>query len=146
MRGFRSHSPCELLGRSRRPGFSRRGLSREERSSRDVQHCRGQVEDWKQGVLLEFPSAMAVFALVMVWVTWSRSFASIRKGSGRNWGSTAPFFKKWRSPQWLVWPTIVSGLFLIVDAGRVSEVSLNVFKFLMAIYTIQGLSISELLF
>lgn len=104
------------------------------------------VEDWKQGVLVEFPSALAVFALVMVWVNLVAVLRINPLGIREKLGLDISFLKKWRSPQWLVWPTIATGLFLVVDAGRVSEVSLNVFKFLMAIYTIQGLSILSFFF
>lgn len=104
------------------------------------------VEDWKQGVLLEFPSALAVFALVMVWVNLVAVLRINPQGIREKLGLDLTFFKKWRSPQWLVWPTIATGLFLVIDAGRISEVSLNIFKFLMAIYTIQGLSILSFFF
>jgi hypothetical protein len=99
-----------------------------------------EVDDWKQSVLVEFPSAIAVFALVMVWVSLISALRGNPGGLREKLGIDISFFKKWRSPSWLVWPTILAGFFLIVDAGKVSDVSLNVFKFLMAIYTIHGLS------
>jgi len=39
------------------------------------------------------------------------------------------------------WPTIAAGGFLILGKGWPADVALNLFKFLMAIYAIQGLSI-----
>jgi hypothetical protein len=105
-----------------------------------------EVDDWKQSVLVEFPSAIAVFALVMVWVSLVSALRGNPGGLREKLGIDISFFKKWRSPSWLVWPTILTGFFLIVDAGRVSDVSLNVFKFLMAIYTIHGLSILSFFF
>jgi len=105
-----------------------------------------EVADWKQNVLVEFPSAIAVFALVMVWASLVAVLRVNPNGVREKLGLDGSYFKKWRSPSWLVWPTIISGFFLIVDAGHVSEVSLNVFKFLMAIYTIHGLSILSFFF
>jgi hypothetical protein len=104
------------------------------------------VEDWKQGVLLEFPSAVAVFALVMVWVNLVAVLRVNPQGIREKLGLDGSFLKKWRAPEWLVWPTLATGVFLVIDAGHVSEVSLNVFKFIMAIYTIQGLSILSFFF
>jgi hypothetical protein len=100
-----------------------------------------EIDDWKQSVLIEFPSAIAVFALMMVWVSLVTVLRVNPSGVRDKLGLDSSFFKRWRSPSWLVWPTIVAGFFLIVDAGHASEAALNVFKFLMAIYTIHGLSI-----
>jgi hypothetical protein len=105
-----------------------------------------EVDDWKQNVLVEFPSAIAVFALVMVWASLVAVLRANPAQVREKLGIDISYFKKWRSPSWLVWPTIITGFFLIVDVGHVSEVSLNVFKFLMAIYTIHGLSILSFFF
>lgn len=104
------------------------------------------LDDWKQGVLLEFPSAIAVFALVTVWANIVAVLRMNPNGIREKLGLDASYFKKWRSPEWLVWPTIATGVFLVIDAGRVSEISLNAFKFLMAIYTIHGLCILSFFF
>jgi hypothetical protein len=61
-------------------------------------------------------------------------------------GLEAGFFKKWKAPELLVWPTIVAGFLVVIDQGLVSEVGLNFFKFFMAIYVIQGLSILSFVF
>jgi hypothetical protein len=105
-----------------------------------------EIQDWKQNVMVEFPSALAVFALVMVWANMVAVLRLNPNGIREKLGIDPGYFKKWRSPAWLVWPTIVTGVFLVVDAGRASEVALNVFKFLMAIYTIHGLSILSFFF
>jgi uncharacterized protein YybS (DUF2232 family) len=106
----------------------------------------GEIDDWKQSVLVEFPSAIAVFALVMIWANLVVVLRLNPDGIREKMGLDVSYFKKWRSPAWLVWPTIATGVFLVIDAGRVSDVSLNIFKFLMAIYTIHGLSILSFFF
>jgi len=103
-------------------------------------------EEWKQNLIVELPSAVCVFALMM---TWINLVALLRLNPGHfreRLGIDAAYLKKWKAPEFLLWPTIISGLFLIIEAGRISDVSLNVFKFLMAIYAIQGLSILSFLF
>lgn len=104
------------------------------------------LDDWKEGVLLEFPSAIAVFTLVMVWANLVAALRVNPNGIREKLGLDGSYFKKWRSPEWLVWPTIATGVFLVVDAGPASGIALNVFKFLMAIYTIHGLCILSFFF
>lgn len=101
----------------------------------------GDPEEWKQSFLREFPSAVAVFALVLVWANIVMLLRVNPLGIREKLGLDPAFLRRWKAPEWLVWPTIVTGAFLVLDVGRVSVVSLNVFKFLMAIYAIQGLSI-----
>ena len=60
--------------------------------------------------------------------------------------STLPSSRTGARPEWLVWPTIATGFGLLVDLGPASDVAINVFKFLMAIYAIQGLSILSFFF
>jgi cellulose synthase/poly-beta-1,6-N-acetylglucosamine synthase-like glycosyltransferase len=56
-------------------------------------------------------------------------------------GLSPNFLSQWKAPEFLVWPTIVCGFFLIGDFGIASEVSWIVFELLMSVYAIQGLSI-----
>jgi len=99
------------------------------------------IQDWKQSFILEFPSAVAVFALVMIWASLVLVFRANPGQIRERLGMPADYLSRWRSPDWLVWPTIVSGACLIWDLGPVTDVGLNLFKFLMAIYAIQGLSV-----
>lgn len=105
-----------------------------------------EAEEWKRSVLVEFPSAIAVFALILVWANLATLLRVNPDGVREKLGLSATFLRDWKAPEWMVWPTIISGFFLIVDAGAVSTLSLNVFRFLMAIYAIQGLSILSFFF
>jgi uncharacterized protein YybS (DUF2232 family) len=101
----------------------------------------GELDDWKRNLLLEFPSMIAIFSLVLIWANITLLFRVNPNGIRESLGLDASFFKKWKSPEYLVWPTILAGFFLLLDLGVVSDISLNIFRFLMAIYAIQGLSI-----
>lgn len=100
-----------------------------------------EAEEWKANLMLEFPSAIAVFALILVWANLTVLLRINPAGVREKMGVDASFFRNWKLPEWLVWPTILTGFFLIVNIGQVSVVALNLFRFLMAIYAIQGLSI-----
>jgi hypothetical protein len=105
-----------------------------------------EIADWKRDFLVEVPSAVAIFSLILVWTNLLTLLrlnpAKIRERIGIDPG----FFRSWKAPEYLVWPTIAAGAFLVIEAGRVSDVAINVFRFLMAVYAIQGLSILSFLF
>lgn len=99
------------------------------------------LEDWKQNLMVELPSALAVMALVMIWANLV-TLLRMNPGNIRTRLSLRPdFFQVWKAPEWLIWPTILAGLTLLVNFGVASDVGRNVFKFLMAIYALQGLSV-----
>jgi hypothetical protein len=100
-----------------------------------------EVDEWKRSLLIEFPSVVAVFSLVLVWTNLVLLLRANPNQMRESLGLDPAFLKKWKAPDYLVWPTIVTGFFLIFNVGVVSNVSLNLFKFIMAIYAIQGLSI-----
>jgi hypothetical protein len=104
------------------------------------------LEEWKQGVIVEFPSAIAVFSLFLVWANLVTLLRVNPNGVREKLGLDAGYLRRWKAPEWLVWPTILTGAFLLFDAGRISDVSLNVFRFLMAVYALQGLSILSFFF
>lgn len=104
------------------------------------------TEEWKKNLLIEFPSAIAVFALILIWANLATLLRVNPGGVRERMGLDPGFVRNWKAPEWLVWPTIATGIFLIVDVGMVSDVSVNVFRFLMAIYAIQGLSILSFFF
>ena len=100
-----------------------------------------EVEEWKQSLLREFPSAVSVFALILVWanlvVSLKYNFGQIQEKLELD----SHYLRKWKAPEYLVWPTILCGFGMLFDFGVASDVALNIFRFLMAIYAIQGLSI-----
>jgi hypothetical protein len=104
------------------------------------------LDEWKRSVLVEFPSNVAIFSLVLVWANLLLLIRVNPNHIREVLGIDPAFFKKWKAPEFLVWPTILTGIFLIFDAEIVSDVAYNFFRFLMAIYTIQGLSILNYLF
>lgn len=99
------------------------------------------LEERKQSLLTEFPSALAIFSLIMVWANLVLLLKVNPNGIRESLGLDASFFKKWKAPDFLVWPTILTGFFLLVPVPRVSDLALNLFNFIMTIYAIQGLSI-----
>ena len=99
-------------------------------------------EEWKQGLWMELPSGVAIFSLILVWVNL---ITLLRLNPGRIREFLCldlGYFRKWKAPEFLLWPTILCGFFIVMSIGVIpSAVALNVFKFLMAIYALQGLSI-----
>jgi len=115
-------------------------------SANSVKMDPAELEEWKHSLIVEFPSGVAVFALVLVWANLILSLRANPGGLRDKLGLDASFIKKWKAPEYLVWPTLATGFFLLKDFGLPTSIALNVFKFLMAIYAIQGLSILSHLF
>lgn len=98
-----------------------------------------EIEQWKQSLVSELPSAIAVIGLLTIW-------ANLVLLVRINPLVTLVPVDQWKAPEWLVWPTIVAGSALIFDWGPAGEVARNLFKFFMAIYALQGLSVMAFFF
>ncbi|HTL12466.1 MAG TPA: DUF2232 domain-containing protein [Bdellovibrionota bacterium] len=98
-------------------------------------------EELQRELLVELPSGALILSLLLVWANML-VLTRVSPGLGRNVvGAPEGFFKRWRNPDWMVWPTIVAGFSLLSDFGPVSDVGINVFKVLMALYGLQGMAI-----
>ena len=104
------------------------------------------LQEWKESVMTQLPSVLAIFALVLVWVNITVLLRANPGGIRAQMGLEDAFLRKWKAPEWLIWPTIASGLFLVIEVSKVSDISMNVFRFLMAVYALQGLSILSFFF
>ena len=133
-------SPWEELGRVLSAGLDQTlaALSPEGRASllRTL-----EPEEWKREFLLEFPSAMAIFGVAVVGVNLVLLLRINPDGLRQRLRVPADFFKKWKTAEWLVWPTLICAALQLFDLGWPSSVGMNGFKFLMSLYGLQGISI-----
>lgn len=107
----------------------------------------GDLDELKLTILKQFPSTVAIFSLILVWANLVLLLRINPKGLRDRLNLEASFIQQWKVPELVVWPTILSGgIFVLFGAGTVSDVALNVFKFLLALYAIQGLSILSYFF
>jgi hypothetical protein len=104
------------------------------------------LEEWKENLRVEFPSALIILALVLIWSNLNLLLMMNPKGIRNKLGLDSHFFKKWKAPEFLVWPTIICGFTLVFNLGWVSDFGINLFKVLMTIYAFQGLSILGFVF
>ena len=63
------------------------------------------------------------------------------KGFLRRTGIPRDFLRRWRTPDWFVWPTLFCGAFLLFDVPYLSELARNLLKPIVLIYFFQGMSI-----
>lgn len=98
-------------------------------------------EAWKRSFVRELPSVFAVMAMILTWANLMMLLNLNPRGIRNRLGLEPDFFKRWKAPEYLLWPTIVSGFFLVFEVQGVSVVAINFFKFSMAVYAIQGLAI-----
>jgi len=101
--------------------------------------------EWRKGFALELPSDIAIAGLFLIWANLLLLLRLNPSHLRERLGLEVGFFRKWKAPEWMVWPTIACGAFLLKDSwGGLpwpTHVALNGFRLLMAIYAIQGLSI-----
>ncbi|MGE0615675.1 MAG: DUF2232 domain-containing protein [Bacteriovoracia bacterium] len=105
-----------------------------------------EAQELVHSILVEFPSALAVFSLVTIWINL---VMVLRLNPGllrERLGIVPNFFSLWKAPEFLVWPTIAAGASLLFLTGLSRDIALNFFRFFMAVYAIQGLSILSFLF
>ncbi len=100
-----------------------------------------EVVEWKQGILREFPSAVGIFAFFFVVINLGVVLRLNPRGIRFRLGLPPYYFRSWKAPDWLVWPTLVAGLGTLMDWGWGSTVALNGFRFFMAVYALQGVAI-----
>ena len=102
--------------------------------------------EWKHKMLVEIPSAVGMIALALVWINLTLVLRLNPRRIREQLGIDSRYFQNWKSPEYLVWPTILAGFLLLAETGWPTDVALNVFKFLMAVYAIQGLAILSFMF
>ena len=105
-----------------------------------------EITQWKKALLGELPSAVGIFVLILIWTNLSALLRANVGNVRQRLGIRPDFFHACKAPEYLVWPTLVTGAVLIFDFKPVSVVSLNLFKFLMAVYALQGLSVLSFAF
>jgi hypothetical protein len=115
-------------------------------TSQDLDKILVDPELTKKNILAELPSAATIGLLVLVVGNLLLLLRLNLCGSGHKLGVKPDFFKFWKAPDHLVWPTLVAGFLLVIEVPVLTDVGLNVFKVLMAIYAIQGLAIIGFLF
>jgi len=63
------------------------------------------------------------------------------KGFLKRTGIPRDFLRKWKAPEWLVWPALLCGVFHIFEVEIASTVARNALNPLLIIYFFQGMSI-----
>jgi uncharacterized protein YybS (DUF2232 family) len=99
------------------------------------------VDELKQNLIDEFPSLVVVFGLLLAWINTLLLTRLQPFKTRERLGIDATYFKRWKAPEWLIWPVIAVGVGVVFAHGQGHTLALNAFKFLMVIYGLQGLSI-----
>jgi len=115
-------------------------------SSQDLEKFLVDPEMTKRNILYELPCAITITLLVLavsnLLLVLRLNFNGVRSALGLQPG----YFKTWRAPEHMVWPTLIAGFCIIVEIPVLSDIGLNVFKIFMAIYALQGLAITQYIF
>ncbi|MBI3543418.1 MAG: DUF2232 domain-containing protein [Deltaproteobacteria bacterium] len=115
-------------------------------SSQDLDKFVVDPEMTKRNILFELPSAITITLLIVAVGNLLLLLRLNLQGVRDAQRLESDFFKNWKAPEHMVWPTLVAGFCLVVEIPVLSDVALNIFKVLMAIYAFQGLAIANYLF
>lgn len=106
-----------------------------------VEQITNNPKEVAKTLLQELPSSIVIGLLLIIVLNL---FFLIRVNPDNiveRLGLTRVYFQTWKSPEYLIFPVIGLGIFLLFDIPYVSKIALNLFKILMSIYFFQGLSI-----
>lgn len=102
--------------------------------------------DFQKDLLSEIPSSFAIVVLLVMWINVS-ILLSLNPRNIRKWlGMDARYFRRWRAPEFLVWPTIVFGALSIWGQAWLGSFSIGILKFLLTVYALQGISVMAFYF
>jgi len=100
-----------------------------------------EVDELKHQLLVQLPGNLAIFWLFLILANLALLLRFNPAGIRESLGLEPHFFRNWKAPEFLVWPVLVTGALRLGEFGWVSDVAINLFNFILAIYGIQGLSI-----
>ena len=99
------------------------------------------LKEFQEQVVSELPSSIAIVVLIMSWVNISLLLSLNPRNVRKMLGIDARYFKRWRAPFALVWPTMAFGALAIWGQGWVGDSAMGALKFFLTIYALQGLAI-----
>ncbi|MGE3262685.1 MAG: DUF2232 domain-containing protein [Bacteriovoracia bacterium] len=100
-----------------------------------------QIVETPRAALMELPGLLASGLLLLcvlpclALIRWNPKGFLHRAGIGRD------FLRKWKTPEWLVWPAILCVTLMLFELEIFSTVARNCVKPLLVIYFFQGMSI-----
>jgi hypothetical protein len=86
-------------------------------------------------LMTELPSGILIGLLLSLWLNLLFASQIVPGFLSRT------FWSKFRNPEWLVWPTLISAALYAFTEHAPYYLGLNVFKVLLVLYGLQGLSI-----
>jgi len=91
-------------------------------------------------LMTEVPSFALISILLSLWINLLFASQLVPGFLSRS------FWERFRNPEWLVWPTLISAGLYAFSEHAPYYVGLNLFKVLMVFYALQGLSVIGYLF
>lgn len=117
-------------------------LAQAPAGSLDEVQLAAQKREWIRNV----PSTIAIAVLLQCWAALT---AILRLNPARireRLGLSALYSRQWKTPEWLVWPTLLLGFGALLPAPPLSDFCWNGLKAVLALYGLQGLAILSSIF
>ncbi len=94
----------------------------------------------------EIPGSFLVMGFSLVFINLLSVLRMNLGGIRDLMGLSSDFFKNWKAPESLLWPTIGVGAMMVLGRGDLAALGANGFKVLMAVYAVQGFAILSFIF
>ncbi len=104
------------------------------------------VEEWRKATLTSLPGNIGILCLLLAWFNLRVLFNLNPNRFLSRVGLDRRTLNRWKSADWLIWPTLGSWAVVLFTEGTPSDVALNIFKVFMAAYGIQGFAVLGSLF
>jgi hypothetical protein len=108
------------------------------------QETQDQLKQLKEKPALVFEE-LPGFAFSAIFLLCSLPCLALIRGNPKGFlkrtGIHRDFLRKWKSPEWLVWPALLCGALLIFELDPYSQIARNALKPILIIYFFQGMSI-----
>lgn len=92
-------------------------------------------------VVTELPGVAVAAVLLLVTLPCLALIRWNPKGFLRRAAIPRDYLRKWRAPEWLVWPSLLCAALLLFEAEYLSAIARNALKPILLIYFFQGMSI-----
>jgi uncharacterized protein YybS (DUF2232 family) len=114
---------------------------KKEELPEDTRKALEQLRDSPGQELITLPGMGLFFLLLLCTLPVVALIRWNPKGFLRRTGIPRDFLRKWRSPEWLVWPALFCGAFHVFEVEILSDLARNALIPILLIYFFHGMSI-----
>jgi hypothetical protein len=115
-------------------------LNKEQQSEENKKELR-QLMERPEELFAELPGILGALTLLLCTLPCVALMRWNPKGFLRRAGISRDYLRRWRTPDWFVWPALFCGASLLFESKPLHDLAGNLLKPILLIYFFQGMSI-----